>query len=178
MKKTGHTATAVVAIVMFILFLGLGGFVFITSGMYNIAASSPHTPIVETILNETMEYSVHRHARVIAAPDLTDAAMVAEGAAHFREDCVRCHGAPGIDREDFAWGLNPLPPYLAAALEDFSPAEIFWVASHGIKMTGMPAFGTSETPDKLWQIVALIEQMPNLSPEQYGAMIAGLRNEN
>jgi mono/diheme cytochrome c family protein len=54
---------------------------------------------------------------------------------------------------------------------DLSDAELFWVAKNGLKMTGMPSFGKTHTDEQLWGIVAFVRRLPNLAPEEYGAMV-------
>ncbi len=48
---------------------------------------------------------------------------------------------------------------------------------HGIKMTGMPAFGITHTDRILWGLVALVEEMPGMSPEQYKRLIKETNSE-
>ena len=43
---------------------------------------------------------------------------------------------------------------------------------NGIRMTGMPAFGPTHTDEQIWNIVAFLRRMHELSPEQYAQMVA------
>jgi mono/diheme cytochrome c family protein len=45
--------------------------------------------------------------------------------------------------------------------------EVYWVVKHGIRMTGMPAFGPAHDERELWSIVAFVERLPRMSPEAY-----------
>jgi hypothetical protein len=45
--------------------------------------------------------------------------------------------------------LYPPSPDLAKAAALYSPAELFWIIKHGIKMTGMPAWN-DHSDDELW----------------------------
>ena len=47
------------------------------------------------------------------------------------------------------------------------PAEQFWIVKHGVKMTGMPAWGFTHDDDLLWDVVAFVRKLPELTPEQY-----------
>jgi mono/diheme cytochrome c family protein len=117
-----------------------------------------------------MDNSVRRHAAGIETPNLAAAETIRTGAMIYEKSCVFCHGAPGIDRSDIGNGLNPLPPKLEKAAPDWTPAELFWIAKNGIKMSGMPAFGRSLSDSQLWAVVALLKQYPDLTPEQYRAL--------
>jgi len=45
------------------------------------------------------------------------------------------------------------------------------VVKHGIKMTGMPAWGVTHDDDLLWDVVAFVRKLPELTPEQYEALV-------
>ena len=45
---------------------------------------------------------------------------------------------------------------------------------HGIKMTGMPAWGVTHSDQLLWDIVAFLQKLPSLTPEQYRSMVGAL----
>jgi ketosteroid isomerase-like protein len=63
-------------------------------------------------------------------------------------------------------GLYPTPPDLTEDAH-FDPAEVFWVIKHGIKSTGMPAWGKSMEDAYIWDLVAFVHKLPSLSAEQY-----------
>ena len=52
-----------------------------------------------------------------------------------------------------------------------SDAELLWVVKNGLKMTGMPSFGKTHTKKQLWGIVAFLRRLPNLTTEEYKAMV-------
>lgn len=158
--------------VLGLIAVAVAGLIYIFSGSYNVAATVPHGWLDGWVLNTVMETSVHSHARGITAPPLSDAALIDRGFRQFNENCVMCHGAPGVDYSDVGKGLTPEPPVLSDAVKDWSPAELFWIVKNGIKMTGMPAWGASRSDQDLWAIVAFLERLPTLSPDQYRAMAA------
>jgi mono/diheme cytochrome c family protein len=92
------------------------------------------------------------------------------GAAEYDDMCSGCHLAPGQEKTEISKGLYPSPPELSRG-NDLNPAEQFWVLKHGIKMTGMPAWGSTHEDNLLWDIVAFIQKLPALSPEQYQALV-------
>ena len=68
---------------------------------------------------------------------------IREGFRFYNEACVYCHGAPGKDPTDIGKGIDPEPPYLPDVVARWSGGELFWIAKNGIRMTGMPAFGST-----------------------------------
>jgi hypothetical protein len=70
-------------------------------------------------------------------------------------------------------GLNPPAPDLAEEAAEMSAAELFWVTKHGIRMTGMPAWGASHDDDALWPVVAFTkERLPELDAAAYRRFLA------
>jgi mono/diheme cytochrome c family protein len=166
----------VILVVILALVVGvLAGLVVMYSGWIDVAATTPDTGLKAWVLSETMDHSVKYHAKNIQAPRLDDPGMIRNGFAHFDQRCAGCHGAPGRARGDMSRGLNPEPPSLVTVLDEWTPAELFWITKNGIKMTGMPAFGVSRTDDELWAIVAFLRKLPDIEPEQYVAWRDSLR---
>lgn len=60
-------------------------------------------------------------------------------------------------------GLYPQPPNLAQ--HRVAPGTAFWVIKHGLKMTGMPAWGETHDDASIWSIVAFLQRRPDLTPE-------------
>lgn len=147
-----------------------GGIATMYSGIIDVAATNPHSALTEWVLSTTMDNSVRHHAREIKAPPLDHPAMVMDGFRHYREMCVSCHLAPGMTESELREGLTPEPPRLQEAVEEWTPAELFWVIKNGIKMSGMPAWAPSHTDEQIWAIVAFLEKLPRMTAAQYAEM--------
>jgi mono/diheme cytochrome c family protein len=144
--------------------------VYIYSGIYNVSAQKDHTGFVKWVLNTTMEESVKHHAKGIVVPDLSDSSMVKEGAFRYSRMCSGCHGAPGKPQGGHAKNFNPPPPELVKVVDEWTPGELFWITRNGIKMSAMPARGSEVSDEEIWNIVAFMKQMSNISGDQYKAM--------
>jgi len=143
----------------------------IYSGAYNIAADVPHTQPLYWLMETARERSIAVHAADVAVPnDLSDPRRIAAGAGLYAEMCSACHLAPGMMRTEISRGLYPRAPELRRGT-DLTPAEEFWVVKHGIKMTAMPAWGLTHSNDLLWDIVAFLQKLPELTPDQYRAIV-------
>ncbi len=159
-------------IVALIVVAGVVGVAFIYSGMFNVSASYPDSHMAEWVLSTTMDNSVKRHAKGIEIPNLDDPAMITKGLSHYRLMCVGCHGAPGVEIEGPAKGLNPEPPEMAEAAGDWKPNELFWITKNGVRMSGMMGWGNTHTDKEIWAIVAFVKKLPSMKPEEYKAMSA------
>jgi mono/diheme cytochrome c family protein len=159
--------TALVLLLIFILGAGL----FIGSGIYNPGADSPHWKITYALMQAARERSIEHHAAAITVPaNLDDPQLILKGAGQYAAMCTGCHLAPGMKDSELRPGLYPQPPKLSDV--GIEPREAFWVIKHGLKMTAMPAWGTSHDDATIWSMVAFLRKLPGMSPEQYKAIVA------
>lgn len=140
-------------------------------GFYDIGADEPHWPVTHKVMETTRNRAVFRQAKDIQLPpDLSDAQLILKGAGQYAAMCANCHLAPGIEDTEIRAGLYPRPPNLSAHQMD--PKVTFWVTKHGIKMSGMPAWGLTHDDATIWSMVAFINKLPHMSPQQYQDMVA------
>jgi len=143
----------------------------IYAGLYNVAADVPHTQPVYWLLETVRARSVAAGAREITVPNnLNDAERISKGADQYADMCSGCHLAPGMKRTEISQGLYPRAPELRRK-NDLTPAEQFWIVKHGVKMTAMPAWGLTHDDELLWDVVAFVRKLPELTPEQYQTMV-------
>ncbi len=166
-----HTRRLLIAAVAAIAVLAVAGIAFVYAGIFNVAADDPHSEFVFTLMKTAKQRSIAVRAEGIVVPsDLDDAKRIATGAGQYAEMCASCHLAPGMKKTEISRGLYPRAPELRRGSR-LTPAEQFWVLKHGIKMTGMPAWGVTHGDDVLWDVVAFLEKLPDLTAEQYQALV-------
>jgi mono/diheme cytochrome c family protein len=135
-------------------------------GVVDVGADVPHSPIVYRVLQTALQRSIAVHAEGIAVPPLSDPKMIGEGAEHYAAMCAGCHLAPGLEQTEIRRGLYPRPPQLAE-VPPLPPAHAFWIVKHGVKLTAMPAWGATHSDEEIWNIIAFLQKLPGLTPEDY-----------
>jgi len=140
-------------------------------GIFNVAADEPHSALVYAVMDTVRSRSIATRARDIQVPALDDQKLIATGARHYAEMCSDCHVAPGKSESEIRAGLYPQPPDLSKHVHA-SPAEMFWVIKHGIKMSGMPAWGATHDDASIWSLVAFLQKLPELRPDQYQELVS------
>ena len=63
--------------------------------------------------------------------------------------------------------MFPRPPQLLTADEavtDDPEGATYWVVTHGIRLSGMPAFGGALSDTERWQVTALVAHADKLPP--------------
>lgn len=154
--------------VTLLLLAAVCGGVFVWSGVYPIGADVPHAPLTERLIETLRDRSIAVHAQGIQVPNLDDPKLLAEGAEHYGAMCTGCHLAPGMGDTEIRKGLYPQPPDLTRRT-DLSAAQMFWTIKHGVKLSAMPAWGTTHDDNAIWGMVAFISKLPGMTPEQFKA---------
>jgi mono/diheme cytochrome c family protein len=149
----------------------LGAGAFIWFGVYNVAADDPHWSITYRAMETLRQRSIGTRSAAIQVPPLDDPALIRSGAGNYNSMCVGCHLRPDAADTELSLGLYPQPPAWSA-LGTVEPREAFWVIKHGIKMSGMPAWGRSMDDRYIWGMVAFMRQFPGMTAAQYQAHVA------
>ena len=163
--------TMIASLIIAALLVVLGAGAVIYGGFYDIAATAPHWAVTSWLMETARTRSIKTQAAgIIVPPGLDDPAKLLIGVEHYAAHCAVCHGAPGVPKGDIGRGLYPPPPDLAKAASLYSPAELFWIIKHGIKMTGMPAW-SDHSDEELWATVAFLEKLPGMSEQDYARLV-------
>lgn len=139
----------------------------VRGGFYDVAADRPHWQPVHALLETTMRHSVQRRARSIDEPPLDTPGLALRGAACYSQHCMGCHGAPGVEPATAAQAMQPLPGPLVDAAANWRPRELVWITRHGIRMSGMPAWGGRLADGDIWAVAAFLQQLPQVSPQAW-----------
>ena len=116
----------------------------------------------EALTRAPLQYRVPREAPK-AAPILADEENLVAGAHIYREQCSVCHGLHG-KQASVGTRMYPMatPMWEKRSIEDVVgvssvPAgETYWKISHGIRLSGMPAYQGVLTDTELWQVSLLL----------------------
>ena len=136
------------------------------TGAYNVAADDPHWDMTSRALAWARDRAIAVRSSDVLVPNLADPDLIALGAEHYAAMCEGCHLAPGARDNELRQGLYPKPPDLLESRER-RPAETFWIVKHGIKMSGMPAWGVTHDDESIWGLVAFLQQLPMLDAQAY-----------
>jgi mono/diheme cytochrome c family protein len=137
------------------------------TGSFNTSATVPPSRLEKRIAEFALDKSVARRAPDRKNPLPTTPETLGAGLIEYREACLVCHGAPGVDPGEIGMGLNPGAPDLTVPrVQARSDGQLFWITSEGIRLTGMPAFSPTHDENEIWQIVAFVRHLPELTDEE------------
>jgi hypothetical protein len=158
-------AAAVLAVVVL---LGVAGVIVVYSGAYNVAATEDHTSFVRWAFETTFHNSVERRAPEPEEP----VAITQEALAGGRRTTSRCvsTATPGRAQSGPRGRAACGPGRLTSPRRRRAGSSPIWIAKHGVRMTGMPAFGPTHDDRTLWGIAAFVKKLPAMTPEEYAAL--------
>lgn len=99
--------------------------------------------------------------------------ILAEARHHFADHCATCHANDGSGKTHMGPNFYPPVPDLRdPAIQSMADGELFYTIHHGIRFTGMPAWGKGPPEEDLesWKLVLLIRHLPNITPEEITEM--------
>jgi mono/diheme cytochrome c family protein len=168
--------TLLIIIVIFVV-VAAAGAVFVWFGCYNISARVPHSDITGEAIEILRDRSIIVHSRDVATPSQGDPA---KGAALYHEACLHCHGAPGISAEPFSQGLYPAPADLLSGSiqSEWNGAQLYWIVENGLKLTGMPAFGSTYGKEEIAAVIVFVQRLPKISPSEYEQTTGASQNQH
>jgi mono/diheme cytochrome c family protein len=138
-------------------------------GLAEVRGDLPPSKLETMMMTSAVHASVRREAPEVPNPIVpTDDNFIAGGKIYLNE-CSGCHGAPGKPDESSTTLFPPIPQ-LPATGTDYSEAQIFWIAKHGIRRTGMFANGRWDSDEKLWTAAAFIKRIKSLPPHVQEAL--------
>ena len=114
-------------------------------------------------------------AREAENPVEASPAVLSEALSHFADHCAICHANDGSGDTPIGRGLYPKAPDMRAErTQSLSDGELFYIIHNGIRLTGMPAWGSGkpEEDHNSWGLVHFIRHLPNLSAEELREMEA------
>lgn len=139
----------------------------IASGVLNMSALPDPDPLESTVGPWMLNRSRAHRAPTTENPFANSPTAVAMGLEHFASNCLPCHGAPSAPAAEFAQSLHPPAPKLTVPrIQALTDGELFWTVKNGVKMTGMPGFGSSHEDQEIWHIVAAVRHLSQLTPEE------------
>ena len=157
-------------IVLILIGGGLLAYTVISRGVSTRVAPSWVESAIARTLRTWATPSALRDARnpVEASPAVMDEAL-----AHFADHCASCHGNDGSGTTDIGRSFYPPTPDMrVAATQDLTDGELFSIIENGVRLTGMPAWGTG-TPEgehQSWALVHFIRRLPSLTPADIARM--------
>ena len=150
------------------------GLVLVVTLRHGLSAAARPTATESVIARTARHFAVPAAARRMRNPVALTPAVLAEARAHFADHCASCHGNDGRGQTSIGQGLYPKAPDMRGAeTQDLSDGELFSIIMNGVRLTGMPAWGSAESPhdaEDTWKLVHFIRHLPALTAAEIREM--------
>jgi len=138
--------------------------------MINHGFSTRESPgLIETALAETVrDAAIPSRYKAMKNPVTVTPDVLNEGVAHWADHCATCHANNRSGDTMYGKTMYPRPPDMRQRdTQEMSDGELYYTIENGIRLTGMPAFGSGGDSDlDSWKLVAFIRHLPSLSQSE------------
>jgi mono/diheme cytochrome c family protein len=141
-----------------------GGLLYARLGLVNPRADIPVPSIEVETATKFLDASLARRVRDVKNPVLADETHLAAGMKLYQSNCAGCHGDIAHQESPLAEALYPRAPQFQKEKPDMPENQNFYLIKHGIRYSGMPAWGGSMTDEQTWEVVGFLSHMDKLSP--------------
>lgn len=157
--------------------LGTGAYAFVDGGGVPMGTAARPLPLERAVARLALRASIGSAARA-TNPLRVDESNMAAGAEQYGEHCAVCHGVPGRPAAALARAMFPHPPQLfepRGMITNDPPGVVYWKVTHGIRLSGMPAFRDALSDAQRWQLTMLLTRADQLSAAVRRALTATAR---
>ena len=137
-----------------------GGLAYLWFGLADVRGDQPRSYIEDLITQNAVHASIQRKAPELHSPVPPTDINLTSGGRMYQEQCARCHGATGEQRTERAQGA----PSAAELAKTYTESQIFYIAKHGVRWTGMPASDAADTDEELWALAGYMKRLNRLPP--------------
>jgi mono/diheme cytochrome c family protein len=112
--------------------------------------------------------AVPSKAKNLKNPVLYSDEVLAEARAHWADHCAFCHANNGSGDTEVGRSLYPKAPDMRkSATQKLTDGELYYTIENGIRLTGMPAWGSGGDNDEdSWKLVYFIRHLPQMTAEE------------
>ncbi len=133
-------------------------------GLMPVNADGNHSSLEARIMPKVLHASIARHAAVETSALPLNEDNLKAGVDTYKAMCARCHSTPEGKASVYGQSFYPPAPQLPKGMSQYTDSQLFWLIKHGIRNTGMPAWGSMLSDDEIWQIVSLLKNSQDLPP--------------
>ena len=133
-------------------------------GLMPVSADGAHSDLEARIMPVVLHASIVRQASAEPNPVSLNEDNLKAGVDTYKAMCARCHSTPEGKASVYGQSFYPPAPQLPQGMAQYTDSQLFWLIKHGIRNTGMPAWGSMLSDEEIWQLVSLLKNSQDLPP--------------
>jgi mono/diheme cytochrome c family protein len=162
---------ALISFVAGLLLLPLAVYLYLAFGHPPVATADKPFPLESRIVQIPLRARIAREMPAHSSIPATDENLNA-GASLYEDKCEFCHGTAD---QPSAVGRSTFPrapqlwikrPNGTVGVSDDPVGETYWKVKNGIRLTAMPAYGSSLSETQIWQVSLLLAQAAKPLPAE------------
>jgi thiosulfate dehydrogenase len=164
-RRAGRVLLFLLGLLTGALAIIAAAYFYVASGRAPVSALDSNLPIEKLVIDRPLRRQLAA-SRMLQAPVAASEANLQAGARIYEQQCAVCHGMPTGPISRIASGMYPPPPQLfhGEGVSSRPIGETYWKISHGIRLTGMPAFRNTLSENQIWEISVLLANAQKLPP--------------
>src|SRR4030095_547054 len=131
-------------------------------GLMPVNADGAHSSLEAKIMPQVLHASIVRHASAETNPLTVHEENLKAGASTYKAMCARCHSTPGGNPSAYGQSFYPPAPQLLGGMVNYTDSQLFWTIKHGIRNTGMLAWGSMLSDKRTWPSLQCFTTSPRL----------------
>jgi mono/diheme cytochrome c family protein len=153
-------------IAVFVLAAGAGGWVYLKTQTNGFSARAKPSALEAMAARTARQLSLSAAVRDRQNPVPDSEQARKEGLEHWADHCALCHANDGSGNAEMGRQMYPPAPDMRGQqTQRLTDGELFYIIENGIRLTGMPAWGSGSERDQqdTWKLVRFIRHLPALT---------------
>jgi thiosulfate dehydrogenase len=131
-------------------------------GFLNVRADLDPSGFESSLMTQFLNASIERHAIYEKSPIEPTPANLMEGMKLYEAKCTLCHGDVNQPQSPLVFAFYPRAPQFLKDRPDMPDYQNHYIIKHGIRWTGMPAWGDVLSDEQIWQVATFLSHLENL----------------
>jgi mono/diheme cytochrome c family protein len=172
-QSGGWKATLRAFVLLVIVVTVLGGAIAYSIVSRGLSAHDEPSWVEATLARGMRRWATPQAMRDRTNPVQPTPEVINQALGHYADHCATCHANDGSGDTEIGRSLYPrVPDMRTTNTQSLTDGELFSIIEHGIRLTGMPAWGngTPEGERDSWGLVHFVRRLPKLTPEEIERM--------
>lgn len=143
-----------------------GGLIYIKTQTNGFSARANPTALEAMAARTARSLSLSAAVRDRQNPVPSSTQVLKAGLEHWADHCALCHANDGSGNTEMGRLMYPPAPDMRGPeTQRLTDGELFYIIENGIRLTGMPAWGSGSAKDQqdTWKLVRFIRHLPALT---------------
>jgi mono/diheme cytochrome c family protein len=137
---------------------------------FGLSARDQPTSLEDLVARKLRRAAIPAKAKTLQNPLPSTAEMLIRGRNHWADHCATCHSNNGSGDTMIGKNLYPKTPDMRLPdTQSLTDGELYYIIRNGVRMTGMPAWGSPQDGDldhDSWMLVLFIRHLPQVTAQE------------